>query len=35
MLEEMRRRRIAWPRFTATEMADLTAFLHGPRLKRR
>ncbi|MBM3747151.1 MAG: c-type cytochrome [Acidobacteria bacterium] len=35
MLEQMRRQRIAWPRFTATEMADLTAFLHGPRLKRR
>jgi len=35
MLEEMRRQRISWPRVTATEMADLTAYLHGPRLRRR
>jgi len=35
MLEAMRRQKIAWPQFTATEMADLVAYLHGPRLKRR
>jgi mono/diheme cytochrome c family protein len=35
MLEAMNRRRLPWPQFTAGEMADLVAFLHGPRLKRR
>jgi mono/diheme cytochrome c family protein len=35
MQDEMRRRKLSWPRFTATEMADLVACLHGPALKRR
>jgi len=35
MLEAMRGRKIGWPRFTAPEMSDLVAYLHGPRLKRR
>jgi len=35
VLAEMRRRKVAWPQFTAPEMADLAAYLHGPALKRR
>lgn len=35
MLERMRRRGIPWPHFAGTEMADLTAYLHGPELKHR
>ena len=35
MLEGMSRQRISWPQFTAAEMSDLVAYLHGPRLKRR
>jgi hypothetical protein len=35
MLERMRRRKIGWPRFGGSEMADLAAYLHGTELKRR
>lgn len=35
MLEAMKRSKLSWPQFTASEMGDLVAFLHGPRLKRR
>ncbi len=35
VLAQMRQKSIRWPRFNATEMADLTAYLHGPALKRR
>jgi mono/diheme cytochrome c family protein len=35
MLERMRLKKISWPRFSGTEMADLTAYLHGLKLKRR
>jgi cytochrome c2 len=35
MLQKMRERRIAWPRFTGSEMAALSAYLHGLELRRR
>ena len=35
MLNRMRLRRISWPRFSGSEMADLTAYLDGFRLKQR
>jgi cytochrome c2 len=35
MLASMRQRNIAWPRFTGTEMADISAYLHGRQLRRR
>jgi cytochrome c2 len=35
MLQKMRERRFAWPRFTGSEMADLSAYLHGLELRRR
>jgi hypothetical protein len=35
MLEKMRERKFAWPRFTGSEMADLSAYLHGLELKQR
>ncbi len=35
MLDRMRQQGISWPRFTGTEMADLTGYLHGLQLKRR
>jgi cytochrome c2 len=35
MLASMRQRRIPWPRFTGTEMADISAYLHGLQLRRR
>jgi mono/diheme cytochrome c family protein len=31
----MRRRKIPWPRFTGSEMADISAYLHGLQLRRR
>jgi hypothetical protein len=31
----MRQLGTAWPRFDGTEMADLTAYLHGLEFKRR
>jgi mono/diheme cytochrome c family protein len=31
MLEQMRQKNIAWPRFTPREMSDLIAFLNSPR----
>ena len=35
MLNAMRQRNIAWPRFNGPEMADVSAYLHGLQLKRR
>jgi len=35
MGEAMRQKKIAWPRFTGAEMADLGAYLHGYEFKRR
>jgi len=35
MLNRMRLKKISWPRFSGTEMADLGAYLHGFRLKQR
>jgi cytochrome c2 len=35
MLQKMRERKFAWPRFTGSEMADLSAYLHGLELKQR
>jgi cytochrome c2 len=35
MLQKMRERKYAWPRFTGSEMADLSAYLHGLELKQR
>jgi cytochrome c len=35
MLNRMRLKRISWPRFSGSEMADLTAYLHGLQLKQR
>ncbi len=35
MLQKMRDRKFAWPRFTGSEMADLSAYLHGLELKKR
>ncbi len=31
MLAEIRTRKLAWPRFRASEMADLVAYLNSPR----
>jgi hypothetical protein len=28
MLDKMREKKLPWPRFTGTEMADLTAYLN-------
>jgi mono/diheme cytochrome c family protein len=35
MLDRMRREKIAWPHFSGSEMADLTAYLHGVEFRRR
>jgi mono/diheme cytochrome c family protein len=35
MLDRMRQQKVAWPQFAGTEMADLTAYLHGAELKHR
>jgi hypothetical protein len=35
MLNRMRLRKISWPRFGGSEMADLAAYLHGSNLKQR
>jgi mono/diheme cytochrome c family protein len=35
MLNAMRRQNIPWPRFTGSEMADVSAYLDGLQLKRR
>jgi hypothetical protein len=35
MLDRMRQQKLAWPQFAGTEMADLTAYLHGAELKHR
>jgi len=35
MLIAMRQRNISWPQFTGSEMADVSAYLHGLQLKRR
>ncbi len=35
MLNRMRLKRISWPRFSGSEMADLAAYLHGVELKQR
>jgi cytochrome c2 len=35
MLSGMRLRKISWPRFSGSEMADLAAYLYGYRLKQR
>ncbi|MGA9627070.1 MAG: c-type cytochrome [Bryobacteraceae bacterium] len=35
MLNAMRQRNIPWPRFDGSEMADVSAYLHGLQLKRR
>jgi mono/diheme cytochrome c family protein len=35
MLSRMRSKKISWPRFSGSEMADLAAYLYGSRLKRR
>lgn len=35
MLDQRTPRKFAWPSFTGTEMADLSAFLHGLEFKRR
>jgi mono/diheme cytochrome c family protein len=35
MLSRMRLKKIFWPRFNGSEMADLAAYLHGLRLKQR
>jgi mono/diheme cytochrome c family protein len=35
MLNRMRLKGISWPRFSGSEMADLTTYLHGFQLRRR
>jgi len=35
MLSRMRQKRISWPRFSGSEMADLAAYLYGYKLKQR
>jgi cytochrome c2 len=35
MLNAMRQQNIPWPRFRGSEMADISAYLHGLQLKRR
>jgi mono/diheme cytochrome c family protein len=35
MLNRMRLKKISWPRFSGSEMADLAAYLHGSSLKQR
>ncbi len=35
MLSRMRSKKISWPRFSGSEMADLAAYLYGSNLKRR
>jgi mono/diheme cytochrome c family protein len=35
MLDRMRQKKIPWPRFSGSEMADLAAYLHGFALKQR
>jgi mono/diheme cytochrome c family protein len=35
MLSRMRLKKISWPRFSGSEMADLAAYLHGVGLKQR
>jgi len=35
MLGRMRLKKISWPRFSGSEMADLAAYLHGVGLKQR
>ena len=34
-MNRMRRQKIAWPRFAGSEMADLSAYLHGLEFKQR
>jgi mono/diheme cytochrome c family protein len=35
MLNAIRQRNVPWPRFKGSEMADISAYLHGLQLKRR
>jgi cytochrome c2 len=35
MLDRMRLKKISWPRFSGSEMADLAAYLHGSSLRQR
>jgi cytochrome c2 len=35
MLQKMQERRFKWPRFAGSEMADLSAYVHGLELKQR
>jgi mono/diheme cytochrome c family protein len=35
MLASMRQRSVPWPRFTGSEMADISAYLYGLQLRRR
>jgi mono/diheme cytochrome c family protein len=35
MLDRMRLKKVSWPQFGGSEMADLAAYLHGLRLKQR
>jgi mono/diheme cytochrome c family protein len=35
MLDRMRLKKISWPQFSGSEMADLAAYLHGFQLKQR
>jgi cytochrome c len=35
MMSRMQRRKIAWPHFEGSEMADLSAYLHGLEFKQR
>jgi len=35
MLNAMRQQNIPWPHFEGSEMADVSAYLHGLQLKRR
>ncbi|MGD0578580.1 MAG: c-type cytochrome [Bryobacteraceae bacterium] len=35
MMNRMQRQKIAWPHFEGSEMADLSAYLHGLQFKRR
>jgi cytochrome c551/c552 len=35
MLTRIQQQKLSWPRFSGSEMADLTAFLNGPQLRSR
>ncbi|MGP0071790.1 MAG: hypothetical protein ACLPWF_07645 [Bryobacteraceae bacterium] len=35
MMDGMNHQKIAWPRFAGSEIADLSAYLHGFEFKRR